>query len=367
MKSLSDIANPWINGLAVYEPGRPIDEVAREMGFASAEEIVKLASNENALGPSPMAMAAMHNAVGDMHRYPDGGSYYLKKALSARLGITSEQILPATGSNEILELLGHVFLSPGASIVMARYAFIVYRLIAASARAKVIDVPMIDYTHDLPAMLKAITEDTRIVYISNPNNPTSTLVGQVRIDEFMSSVPDHVVVCFDEAYVELLAPDKQPDTLKYVRQGKNVVVLRTFSKTYGLAGLRIGYAVAPEECIRLLNRVRQPFNVNAMAMSAAVAALADDEHLARTRSMVSDGLAYLCGAFERLGLDFVPPEANFVLVKVGEGRRMFEDLQAEGVIVRPMDGYGLPDYIRVTVGRQEENQQFVDALESMLT
>jgi len=366
MKSFVDLANPWVRSLPIYEPGRPIDEVARELGFKSADVIIKLASNENPLGPSPLALKAMREHAGEMHRYPDGGSYHLRQAIAEKLDVEPQQILPANGSNEIIELLGHVFLGPDTSIVVADRAFVVYKIVAAACCAGVISVPMRNFTHDLEAMCAAIRPDTRIVFISNPNNPTSTMVTQAEIDAFMARVPEHVVVCFDEAYIELLPTDRQPNVLQYVRANRNVVVLRTFSKTYGMAGLRVGYAVAPRECIELLNRVRQPFNVNAMAMAAAVAALEDSAFVERTRKLVHEGLAYFEREFQRLGLEYVPAVANFMLVKVGKGREIFDALLRESVIVRPMDAYGLPEYVRITVGTQEENHRCVEALKVVL-
>ena len=362
MPGFDELANAWISGLLTYEPGRPIEEVARELGFAGAEEIVKLASNENAMGPSPKAVDAMTAAAGAMHRYPDGGCFYLKRALADKLGVEPEQILPGNGSNELIELLGHVFLSPENSIVMGSQAFVVYRLVAMAARAETVAVAMPEFTHDLPSMLEAIDEKTRIVFISNPNNPTGTIVDQAAIDAFMREVPDSVVVCFDEAYIELLPASRQPDVLKYVREGRNVVVLRTFSKVYGLAGLRIGYAVAPSACIALLHKVRQPFNVNAMAQAAALAALADDDHVRKTREMVADGLAFIGSELDKLGIAYVPSVTNFMLARLGKGRQAFEALQREGVIVRPMDGYGLLEHVRITVGLPEENRKLIEAL-----
>lgn len=360
------IARPDIETLMTYEPGRPIEEVARELGFESAEEIVKLASNENALGPSPRAVEAMRRGAVEMHRYPDGGAFYLKQALARTLKVGPEQILPTAGSNEAIEFIGHVFLAPGTSIVMADRAFVVYRLVATVFGAETVAVPMQDFTHDLDAMLGAIRLDTKVVFISNPNNPTSTVVTPASIERFMDRVPEHVIVCFDEAYIELLDEDAQPDTLRYVREGRNVIVLRTFSKTYGLAGLRIGYAAAPEACVALMNKVRQPFNVNAMAQVAAVAALDDDAHVRNTRKMVKSGLLQLEAGFREMGLETVPAVANFMLVKVGKGREVFQQLQKEGVIVRPMDGYGLPEYVRVTVGTREENETCLRALRAVM-
>ena len=366
MISFEALANAGVGDLPVYEPGRPIVDVARELGFLDASEITKLASNENSLGPSPLAMEAIAAHASNMHLYPDGGAFHLKQALGEKLGVEPDQVLIGNGSNELIEFIGHVFLGPEAGIVMADCAFVAYKLIAAMFKAPVVTVPMLSLTHDLDAMLAAIRPDTRVVFVANPNNPTGTIVTPEAIHDFMSQVPDHVIVVFDEAYVELLPVDHQPATLDYVRQGRNVIVLRTFSKTYGLAGLRVGYAIAPPSCIALLNRVRQPFNVSAMALVAAEAALGDDAHVARTRQLVTDGLRELCSAFETLGLSYVPSSVNFVLVEVGEGRSCFDALQKCGVIVRPMDGYGLPDHVRITVGTHDENQRCIDALKAIL-
>lgn len=366
MKTFSQLANAWVKGLQSYEPGRPIEEVARELGFRDASEIVKLASNESSLGPSPMAVEAMKKAATEMHRYPDGSAHTLRHALSAKLGVPADMILPTHGSNEALELLAHVFLSANTGIVMADKAFIVYMLIARTCQAEVVTVPMKNFTHDLDAMLAAIRPNTRLVFVSNPNNPTSTMVDGAAIDSFMERVPEHVIVCFDEAYIELLPPARQPDTLKHVRDGRNAVLLRTFSKTYGLAGLRLGYVIARKECIDLLNRVRQPFNVNAMAMAAAVAALNDDDYVNRVRSMIKDGIAWLEKELDTMGLPFVPAVANFILVDVGKGRDVFNALLKEGIIVRPMDAYGMPTHIRITVGTEAENRKCVTALAKVM-
>ncbi len=363
---MKHLANSWIHGLASYEAGRPIEEVARELGFNDVDEIVKIASNENSLGPSPKAMAAMNKASKKMHIYPDGACFYLRQALAKRLKAHMDEVLVGNGSNEIIEFLGHTFLGPDTNIVMSSDAFVVYKLIASLFQAQTISVPSKKFTHDLEGMLKAITPKTRLVFVTNPNNPTGTMVDEAALDGFMARVPEHVTVVLDEAYIELLPEDRQPDTLKYVRQGRRVFVLRTFSKTYGLGGLRVGYAVAPKEGIDLLQRVRQPFNVNAMGQIAALAALDDDEFVERTRKMVAEGLEYLSGSFEKMGLSYVPSVTNFILVKVGRGRRVFQELQRRKVIVRPMDGYGLPEYVRVTVGLKRENEQFIHALGDVL-
>jgi len=364
--TINELARPWVAGLGVYEPGRPIEEVAREMGFQDASEIIKLASNENALGPSPKAVAAMKKAARQMHLYPDGGAFYLRQALAKKLNVSSDQIVAGSGSNELIEFIGHVFLDASTSIVMADRAFVVYKLVADMFRARTIKVPMKDFTHDLDAMLAAITPDTRVVFVANPNNPTGTMVNQAALDRFMERIPDHVLVAFDEAYIELLPPSRQPDCLKYVRAGYKAIVLRTFSKTYGLAGLRIGYGVASEECIKLLQRVRQPFNTTAMAQVAAIAALEDDEFVERTREMTQEGIAFFETAFRKMKLEFVPSAANFIMVKVGPGRKIFDAMQRAGVIVRPMDPYGLPEYIRITIGTRAENKRCMGVLKNVL-
>ena len=364
--SFVSLARSGVDSLPTYEPGRPIDEVARDLGFRDASEITKLASNENSLGPSPLALKAMREHAESMHLYPDGGAFYLKQALGQKLGVAPNQLLVGNGSNELIEFIGHTFLGPDAGVVMADGAFIVYKLVAALFNAPVVSVPMQQFTHDLDAMLAAITPETRVVFVANPNNPTGTIVSADAIRAFMDRVPKDVIVCFDEAYVELLPESEQPPTLEYVREGRNVIVLRTFSKTYGLAGLRVGYAVAPADCIALLNRVRQPFNVNAMALAAAQAALGDDAHVAQTRKLVADGLLMFYDAFSAMGLNYVPSSANFVLVEVGRGRSCFDALQQSGVVVRPMDGYGLPDHIRITIGTQGENSRCIDSLKAIL-
>ncbi|NCC51131.1 MAG: histidinol-phosphate transaminase [Spartobacteria bacterium] len=363
---MSTIPNMWIKNLAFYEPGRPIDELARELGLSSADEIIKLASNENALGPSPKAVDAMQRAASNMHIYPDGGSFYLRLALAQKYHVDMDQIIVGNGSNEIIEFLAHVYLQPGSNLVMADKAFIVYKLIAPAYQAEAITVPMVDLTHDLDAMLAAITPQTRMVFIANPNNPTGTMLSQDALDAFMDQVPASVAVVFDEAYIELLPPDRQPDTMAYVKSRPNVYVLRTFSKAYGLAGLRVGYGISTAENIQLLNRVRQPFNVNAMAQEAAMAALEDDEHVEIIRKLVIDGLAFLQNAFEEMGLEYVPSVANFILVKVGRGRKVFDALQQRLIIVRPMDGYGLPEYVRITVGTADQNRRLVLVMKQLI-
>lgn len=361
------LPKPYVENLLVYEPGKPIEEVARELGFEDVLGFQKLASNENELGPSPKALAAMRAAAPEMHRYPDGGCFYLKQKLADQLDVQPENLIFGCGSNELIVFLCHVFLGKDTNLVMADKAFAVYFLAAALFEAQTVRVPMQHLAHDLEAMLAAITPETRIVAICNPNNPTGTLIDQAAIDRFMASVPDHVVVVFDEAYIELLPEAQQPDVLKYIREGReNVLVLRTFSKAYGLAGLRIGYGVAHPELIHLLNKVRQPFNVNAMAQAGALAALDDVAHLEQTRATVMGGLNYLADQLEQMGIEYVPSVTNFMLVKTGAGRERFLALQKRKVIVRPMDPYGLPEYIRVSIGTQAQNECFIRELKEIL-
>ena len=363
---MKNIAHSWILELKMYEPGKPIEEVARELGFESVDDIIKLASNENSLGPSPLALRAMRRVAPKMHRYPDSSAHLLRRALSQKLGVKPDQLLIANGGNEIIEFIGHVFLGPGVDMVVSERAFAIYRLIGDMFRARVISAPMDHFTHDLDAMLAAITPRTRVVFIANPNNPTGTMVNGAALDRFMRQLPEHVVVALDEAYVELLPDDQQPDTLQYVRQGRKIIILRTFSKTYGLAGLRIAYAVAPEEGIQLMHRVRQSFNFNAMALAAAEAALADDAFVRKTRRMIRAGQELFAEQLPRLGIAYVPSVTNFMLVETGQARVMFHTLQKEKIIVRPMDGYGLPDHVRITIGTREENERCLQALARVL-
>jgi len=352
-------AHKHIQNLVAYEPGKPIEDLAREMGMDPAS-IIKMASNENALGPSPKAVAAMHAAIDNAHIYPDGGGWELRGAIAEKFGLARGNIVLGNGSNEIIEFVGHAFLKPGDEIVVSRYSFAVYPLMAQLFGVTTVEVPDKDFGHDLPAMLAAITPKTRIVFITNPNNPTGTFVTMEEIERFMAAVPDHVLVVFDEAYYEFV--DNAPDTLRYVHEGRSVVVMRTFSKIQGLAGLRIGYAFAPEPLAELLQKTRQPFNANSIAQAAAVTAIGDDEHITRTRKITHEGIAFLQKEFERLGLAYVPSYANFVLVNVRDGDAVFRALLKQGVIVRPMKSYRLPEWVRVTVGTPEQNQRFLAAL-----
>lgn len=364
MSPIWNLAHPWLRDLVAYEPGKPIEDVARELGLEPSS-IVKLASNENPLGPSPKALAAMRACLERSHFYPDGGGYYLREAIGDRCGLKRENVILGCGSNEVIEFIGHAFLKPGDEIVTAQHAFVVYKLMATLFGARTIEVPDPGYKHDLDAMAAAITPATREVFIANPNNPTGTLVSQAEIDRFMDKVPDHVVVVFDEAYFEFL--ENAPDTLKFVRQGRNVVVLRTFSKIQGLANLRIGYGLANPELISVLQKTRQPFNANGIAQAGALAGLLDQEHQDKTRRITDEGRVYLQESFARLHLEYIPSHANFVLVKVGNGRAVFNALMNQGIIIRDMAAYKLPEWIRVSVGTMEQNIRFVMVLSELLS
>ncbi len=361
--SITASANPFVCDLVAYEPGKPISETARELGL-EPDEIVKLASNENPLGPSPLAAEAMRRSIGEAHIYPDGGAYALRSAVAGRHRLDPGNVVVGNGSNEIIELLCHSFLNPCASLVAAEHAFVVYKLMATLFGAKYIEVPDPGFVHDLDAMADAITPDTRLVFIANPNNPTGTMVGEEEINRFMARVPDHVVVVFDEAYHEFL--ENPPDTLRHLREGRNVCILRTFSKIHGLAALRVGYGLAPAPLAGILQKARQPFNVNAVAQAGALAALADGEHIARTIRNNTEGLAFYEQAFAARGIETVPSHANFILARVGDGDRLFADMLRKGVIVRAMRGYKLPEWVRISIGTAAENQRFIEVFDEVM-
>jgi histidinol-phosphate aminotransferase len=365
MTSIWKLANRQLRDIAVYEPGKPIEETARELGV-DPSSIIKLASNENPLGPSPKAVQAMRAALENAHLYPDGSGFYLCKAIAAKLGVAVENVILGNGSNEVLEFLGHAFLDGEREdeVIASKYAFVVYKLVATSFGARLIEVQTPDYQQDLQAMLEKVSAKTRLVFIPNPNNPTGTLISQRDIDSFMSRVPENVIVVFDEAYFEFL--DDPPDTLRFVREGRNVIVLRTFSKIHGLAGLRIGYAVAKPDVIEVLHRTRQPFNVNSIAQAGALAALNDDAHLRETKRVVDEGRAYLQEQFSKMQIPFVPGVANFLMANVGDGCAVFEKLLRRKIIVRPLKGYGLPEWVRISVGTMEENKKFIAALKDLM-
>ena len=357
--------SPFLKKLPTYQPGRPIEEVARELNLP-AESIIKVASNENPFGPSPLALAALHKAIGGVNLYPDGNAFYLKQKLAAKLGVETANLILGNGSNEIIEFVSHALLEPGTDVVVSQYCFAIYPIVAKMFGANVIIVPARDYGHDLPAMLRAITVNTRIVFVANPNNPTGTLAPREEVIKFVNDVPDDVLLVMDEAYIEFLGD--AVDLVPLIRLGarKNLVLMRTFSKIYGLAGLRVGYGIADAGLISAFEKVRQPFNINLLAQAAALAALDDDEHVRKTRANNFGGLQFFEKAFRRLNLQFVPSSANFILVRVGEGQRVFDAMQKLGVIVRPMGGYQLPEWIRLSIGTPQENERSLGALEKSL-
>lgn len=357
--------NPALNRIPVYQPGRPIEEVARELGLP-ADAIIKLASNENPFGPSPLALAAMQKALAGVNLYPDGNAYYLKQKLAAKLGCQTANLILGNGSNEIIEFVGHALLAPGAEVVVSQYCFAVYPIITSLFGANLVTVPAKNYGHDLPAMLRAITPRTRIVFVAEPNNPTGTFASREAIATLVNEVPDHVLLVLDEAYIEFL--EDPADLLPLICPGNrpNLILMRTFSKIYGLAGLRIGYGVAHPELVTALEKIRQPFNINLLAQTAAIAALDDTGHVRKTRANNFQGLQFFQQAFTELKLEYIPSHANFILVRMGHGQRVFEALQSRGVITRPMGGYQLPEWIRISIGTPAENQRCRETLKSVL-
>jgi histidinol-phosphate aminotransferase len=363
MKMIEQVPE-YIRSLVPYEPGKPIEEVEREYGIAHS---VKLASNENPLGPAPKALAAIRDRLGQLHRYPDGDCFYLKNGLAQKLGVAPERLIFGNGSNEIIELAVRTFMRPGDEAVMAEQAFVVYQLVVQAAGGKGIQIPLNNFTHDLAAIGAAITAQTRIVFLANPNNPTGTIYRREEWEGFLKNVSPDVLLIVDEAYFEYVQDPDYPDSLRYHGAGRAILTLRTFSKLYGLAGLRVGYGIAPKEIIALMQRVRQPFNVNAVAQWAALAALDDGDHVQRSLAVNALGRKYLSDEFVRLGLEFVPSHGNFILLRVGRGQEVFAQLLKRGVIVRPMGAYNFPAHIRVTVGTEDENHKFIGAISEIVS
>ena len=360
------IAAPsYVRAIAPYQAGKPIEELAREFGLEPSR-IIKLASNENPQGMPESAKRAMAQAVEELGRYPDSNGFVLKAALSAKLDVPTEWLTLGNGSNDILEMVAAALLAPGRSCVYAQHSFAVYALATQARGARAIVAPARDLGHDLDAMLASIDADTALIYIANPNNPTGTHLTADAVEAFLQRIPTRVVVVIDEAYNEYLPPQRRFDSVAWVRKFANVLIARTFSKAYGLAGLRVGYGIAQPELTDLLNRVRQPFNVNGVAQAAAVAALSDAEYVERSYQLNASGMRQLAEGFRSLQLQFVPSFGNFVLVKVGDAGRLYIELLKRGIIVRPVANYELPEWLRVTVGLREENEQFLDALSAAL-
>ena len=358
-------APEYVRKLAPYVPGKPVGELAREFGLAEGD-IVKLASNENPRGPSAAVRAAIADATNDLCRYPDGNGFALKAALSARYDVTPDRIILGNGSNDVLELVTQAFLRPGDHAVYSRHAFAVYPLAVQARGATGIEVPARDYGHDLPAMRAAITPATRVVFVANPNNPTGTWIPPAALEAFIASIPEDVLLVLDEAYNEYLEPAQHAPSAAWTGTYANLIVSRTFSKAYGLAALRVGYGIMDASVAGMLNRVRQPFNVNALAQAAALAALADTGYVDESRGLNRAGMRELEAGVRALGLTFIPSHGNFLLIRVGDADGTYRRLLAQGVIVRPVANYGLPEFLRVTVGLSAENRRFLDALRSAL-
>lgn len=352
--------HPDIASLVPYLPGKPIEELERELGIPRA---TKLASNENPLGPSPKALAVLAEAARTLNRYPDGGAHRLRAALADRYKVTADQVILGNGSDEIIGLLVRAFLAPGDEAVMADQTFVIYKMEVTAAHGVPVVVPLKDWRHNLPAMAAAVTPRTRLLFVCNPNNPTGTMVTGAEVDELMARIPEEVIVVFDEAYYEYVRSRDFPDSVGYVKQGRNAIVLRTFSKIYGLAGLRIGYGLTTQEIAGYLNRVRPPFNANSLAQKAALAALKDEEHVAQSRAMNETEITRVRAGLVALGFQPLPSEANFLYFDVGRnGREVFDALLRQGIIVRHIEG----NMLRVTIGLPEENTRMLDALKHVL-
>lgn len=362
---ITRIAPENIRKIAPYVPGKPIAETARELGMREAD-ILKMASNENPLGPSPKALAAIRGAVDELHYYPDGSGYELKRVLVRRLGVKAANIILGNGSNDILELAARAFLRPGDSAVYSRHAFLVYPLVVQAVGATHIEVAAQGYGADLDAMAAAVRPDTKVVFLANPNNPTGTFNEWAEIEQLLERLPRNVLLVLDEAYGEYLPEALVSPTPGWIERHPNLIVSRTLSKAYGLAGLRVGYGLANPEVAEVMNRIRQPFNVNHLAMVAACAALDDEEFIGRSREVNAKGLLQLAAGFEKLGLGYIRSHGNFITVHVGAADPVYKSLLAEGVIVRPIAGYGMPEHLRVTVGLPEQNSRFLCALERAL-
>lgn len=359
------VAKPNLAGIKPYKPGKPIEEVVRELKLRG--EVIKLASNENPLGPSPRAVAAMRLALKGMQLYPDDSCFYLKQRLARKFGCSGDQIIMGNGSVEVILFAAMAYLSPAESAVMSDGAFCMYRIATQVVGGQVISVPMKNYTHDLEAMAAAITPSTRLVFIANPNNPTGTVLRKPEFDRFMSRVPDTALVIVDEAYREYISDPDYPDSFEYLRQGRNIVILRTFSKIFGLAGLRIGYGFSRPELLAEIAKMRLPFNVSRIGQIGALAALDDDAHIRRSRRANDEGKALLYDEFRKLGLNYIPSSANFVMVDFGrDAQSVFESLQRKGVIARSIREYGFPNALRISIGTEPQNRKFVRALKAIL-
>ncbi|AMQ87719.1 histidinol-phosphate transaminase [Marinobacter sp. LQ44] len=360
------LAVKGVQALSPYQPGKPIEELARELGL-NPSEIIKLASNENPLGPSEKALAAARKALEELCLYPDGNGFELKQALANRFGVGMDQITLGNGSNDVLEVIARCFADTDSEVVFSQYAFAVYPIVTQAIGAKGVPVPAKEWGHDLEAMAAAVTERTKLVFVANPNNPTGTVHTAKAIEAFLDQIPERVLVVLDEAYCEYLSGSEYPDGIKLLERYPNLIVCRTFSKAWGLAALRVGYAISSPAIADILNRVRQPFNVDSVALAAATAVLQDEAYLNRSREVNEAGLRQLSEAFELMGLPYIPSAGNFIAVEVGDqAQGIYQALLSHGVIVRPIAGYGMPYHLRVSVGLPEENERFLDALSQSL-
>jgi histidinol-phosphate aminotransferase len=352
---------PNISTLVPYPPGKPIEELEREYNITGS---IKMASNENAWGPSPLAIAAMKEALGNLHRYPDGSCYYLARSLAEKLGVKPEELVFGNGSNEIIGLLIAAFLQPGEEVITSHPTFLMYqKLVQVQGGVNTVVELTGDMRHDLEGIEQKVSPVTRMIFLDNPNNPTGSIIDREHFASFLGKLPEDIIVVLDEAYVDFVDQKLRIDVLEYIRDGKPIAALRTFSKAYGLSGLRLGYGIMGPEMADYLNRVRQPFNVNSLAQAGGIAALSDDDHYSMTLQKSRDGIAWLSSEVARLGCEPKPTHTNFFLIDVkGDGKKLYEHMLRQGVIVRPMQAYGFPNYIRITVGREAENQRFVKAL-----
>jgi histidinol-phosphate aminotransferase len=357
------MVNENIFKIKPYIPGKPIEEVKREFKLKQA---IKLASNESPFAPSPKVLKAINQAARSLNRYPDGSCFYLRKKLAKKLGVSESQLVFGNGSDEIIVMAMHAFINPNDEAIIAKPTFLIYEIAANLCGAKIVTVPLKNFRYDLKAMKQAITSRTKIIFIANPDNPTGTYVARDEVEEFLNGLPQDLVVYFDEAYYEMVTEKDYPQTLNLLKQKKNLVISRTFSKAYSLAGLRVGYAISSSENIDLLNRCREPFNVNSLAQAAAEASLDDKSNLLKLRRAIKEGKAYFCNNFQDMGLEYVPSAANFILVKVKDGAKIAGELLKLGVIVRNMSGWGLDNFIRVTIGTKNENEKFIKALRRIL-
>ncbi len=357
------LANAGIRGLTPYQPGKPIEELERELGITSS---IKLASNENPLGPSPKAMQAVQAALHQSHIYPDANAYELKQALAKHLSVDTAQITVGNGSENILEIIGKSYLQPGDNAVISQYAFLTIPLIIQSFGADIVAAAATDWGHDVDNMIKAVNDKTRVLFLVNPNNPTGTYTTKQDFTKLMNAVPSNVIVVLDEAYSEFITSADYPQAMEFLAHHPNLIITRTFSKIYGLAALRIGYAVSSSEIADILNRGRLPFNVNSLAMKAAQAALLDHDHLRKTIDTNEQGREQLLAGIRKMHLPFIPSLTNFITIDVGDGAQVYQRLLTHGVIVRPLTAYHMPRHIRVSIGTKEQNQRFLNTLESIL-